>query len=160
MDYCVASSSLLHQIHDFSIDQSLNFPSDHAPVSIKFPCQNFSNAALLYQDASHLGKQVDWIDQLYSASRRDLKAQDVDTTAHLCAVDSNIDSQLYLHSPREACEVFTDTIYECARISRLARTHIQQREIPMEWEDMLSSDSEDLWRKINLKGECNPLTKQ
>ena len=163
VDLCLVSLPLVGAISHFNVDQSLTYPSDHAPVSVGFDfshCLNTCKIDELVERSEMLGSY----DHLkynnnnttrpipYRFIDRDLFAQNIEQTP-LPVVDvTNIDSLLVN---------VTDTLYRCAASSKRTVTNrYENAATPANrWQRIIAAkDSRTLWKGIDWNGKYRETT--
>ena len=168
VDVVLVSKNILPQIIDFKIDQSLSFPSDHAPISVSISVEGLAQFSdRILKSAELLGDHA----VLHSSHRRRIQAnvplsrkviqcKNVNIPEYLSSLDGDIcDHILRTRSVDECVEVFSDKMYSSAKanVTRNLNPHPPDQN-DNRWHTIMSShDDKALWKAINWKGELRDI---
>ena len=154
---CIMSKSLVHAVGDFAINHNLSLPSDHAPigVSIDVSSLHYLTTDNLLQRASSLGDHAVLHTCMNSSQRitkRPVHFSDIDyelLTANLLASEPPTPQ----NNVNETVSAMADTLYQCARKSKVHRNPPHQDLATSRWQRILdSNDHKALWRAISWSG--------
>ena len=159
VDLCLASRSLVNTVTDLSVDQSLSFPSDHAPVSVTFDfTDNIFSGGLskLMERARSLGCYDHFTKETnthpkpvpYRRIDHDLFTQNIEQHDISEILDgSDIDTTV---------ENLSKLIHECAENSKTKPPALYSYDAKVEdrWQRIMkANDSRSLWQGIDWNGK-------
>ena len=158
VDLCLVSLPLTKAVSHFSVDQSLRYPSDHAPVSVGFDfscCVNACRVDELVERSKMLGSYEHLMINNNHTNRpipyrfidRGLFAQNIEETPLPVIEGTTVDTLL---------ENVTDELYKCAaRSKRTAINHYENAAKPSNrWQRIIAAkDSRTLWKGIDWNGK-------
>ena len=161
LDSCLVSPALLPAITQFDINQSLQIPSDHAPISLSLSVKCIQQESDAMQQvlarSANLGTvQVEAQTPAQWRPRRPMRMESIDV--------ENAKQYLSITPPPAASENGTDinqvaeelnaTLYSCAlRNQKAAQGSLHASSESQRWEALLiSNDAKALWKAINWNG--------
>ena len=177
LDVVVMSHKITDSITSFFVDQNLNFPSDHAPITftIEASCKSISMEAL-HSRAMDLGQHAICLTKPKPVSRKSIPVKQINTEIFMNKLGNiEIPEIIPGSDPNFFASFFSDSLYQCASESK-ERNHITKERnniAPMDlttslernhipnpdssrWERILEcNDPKKLWHAINWKGQYN-----
>ena len=172
LDLVLMSRSIVDSITSLSVDQNLQFPSDHAPITFTVDTSFRSHTSMdsLYLRAADLGQHAVGLTKAKSLSRKAIPIKSINTQAfsqQLSSVD--IPEVKPGCDPEFFASYFSDSLYQCAlnsmernHITQIGYDHMERNHIePIEknrnstrWERIIEcKDPKKLWHAINWKGQ-------
>ena len=156
LDTCVASSTLINNLHDFSVIQRNDLPSDHAPITVTVSSTDVDLDSLLAR-ATELGDHA----ALYgNAGKTGLIRKSLKFDRLNKAKFERCIGQMIVTPNDETIDDFeraiTDALYSCSQNS--IDTQVQETgvgDVHMgRWERLLEDgDDARVWKAINWKGD-------
>lgn len=156
LDSCIMSTEIVKYLCNFSVNQDLALPSDHAPVSIVInaPATNLHS---LYTRASRLGDHaVLYCKQMSNLIKNPLRFSNIDPERFVYTMSQHV-QPVFEGNIDAGVNDISRVLYECARVSKI-RNRTTNTDVPVDrWEGLLEENDEaQLWRAINWRGELNP----
>lgn len=162
LDLCLASESVMGTIHDLDINQSLHFPSDHAPVSMSikycpYTIANLSERALYLGDHAVLHTPTRKCTDR-PCQKRVIRYYDVNHDIFQSKLQEYNSEEFDIDNAETSVSKFCDIMYTCAATSQKSgdeqKSAGQPQSINERWQVIMDShDDRLLWKSINWKGE-------
>ena len=163
VDLCLVSAPLTEAVSHFFVDQSLRYPSDHAPISVGFDfscCVNACRVNELVERSKMLGSYGHLKINNTHANRpipyrfidRELFAQNIEETPLPDIEEGTVDNLL---------QNVTKELYKCASQSkRTTINHYENAAKPSNrWQRIIAAkDSRTLWKGIDWNGKYQETT--
>ena len=161
LDVCLVSPELVDCICDYSVEQRLDLPSNHSPITVSVDLSKCavdmssmltrakelgSHAVLCHYNSRPIGKHQVRISDLDSEAFNELIHT---VTPPVITADSDVD---------EVISKMNDTLYSLATKARLQRQLSQSsRQTSTRWEWLLKEgDPKAIWKAIGWDGKCDP----
>ena len=160
VDICLVSRSLADAVSKFSVNQSLSFPSDHAPVSVTFDfsrCESDSKLTKLTERSNYLGS-YDSLAVKPSAYSKPIPYKRIDNDLFTQNIEQHDVSEILDGSDVHATvENFSKLIYNCAENSKsqpASPLYSNDAKVEDRWQRIMeANDSRSLWLGIDWNGK-------
>ncbi len=149
LDVCVLSPAMVSRVSGFSVVRDESLPSDHAPVSVKISLPSVDTESLLAR-ARLLGEHMICVPR-NKVCVQSINIKYVNEELFL----NNLNTMdVDLASIDDAVKEVTDTLYQCAKVSR-RETQVQTVSAALgRWERLVENNNDlEVWRAIDWKGE-------
>ena len=153
IDVCIAAHKILHYIQNFTVDQDLTLPSDHATISIVLFTPVVDMLSLDVRSRS-LGDHA----TLYSNCKQKFQ---LNRNIKFCNIDkaSCSDKLFQVNIPQVDVDTdttvsrMTDILHSCAKASRYSPVTPPADAIVSRWERLLNAaDDRRMWQAIDWRG--------
>ena len=158
VDLCLVSQTLIDAVSNFSVNQNLKFPSDHAPVTVGFDfsvCVNVCKTEELVERSGMLGSYTH-LESKSKVDRKPIPYRSIDSGRFTQNMEQIQLPDIVDTDPTLLLENFTDTLYNCAVNSK--RKMVNQYEeadtTANRWHRIrAANDSRTLWKGIDWNGK-------
>ena len=167
IDVCLIDKKSVSKMESFFIDQRLDFPSDHAPMSIYLSLGDHTrdmdelriraNQLGVSAAAQSLPHRTSGAQTDQPKRKRPIRHTQVNQISFVDSLDPNVcDRVLSCNTIDDSISYFTNTLYDTAKENIARNIHNAFASIPgnSRWQKIMNSnDDKALWRAINWKGE-------
>ncbi len=160
LDRCVVSENALDNVVAFDIDDNLDLPSDHAPVSLIFSCSKQPSCDELYESACDLGGHAALLGvRNVDACKKPIPCRSMNPEIFsncISTYEQSVVESFQSGSPDIVAKSICNAMYQSCIASRKPQQPNQQNaNDDPRWKRIMAMDEKSLWDAVNWNGEID-----